>query len=110
MNYETQNKHEIDFTPPKAVQQAAQRGLELKDEHGGKGLRDHTVAWARHLAEGKASEAAEAKRMRAYFRRHKVDKRAGWDEPPTPGYVAWLLWGGDAGQQWAEDLLSLIHI
>jgi hypothetical protein len=23
-------------------------------------------------------------------------------DPPSNGYIAWLLWGGDAGRQWSE--------
>lgn len=103
------NLENIDFSPPEAVQQAAQKGLELKDEFGGKGLQEHTVAWARHLADGKPSDPAQARRMRAWFHRHKVDRRSGWDDPPTPGYVAWLLWGGDAAEGWAEDLVDKVE-
>ena len=44
--------------------------------------------------------------MVSYFARHSVDKRAenfGNDDNPSAGYIAWLLWGGDAGQKWAEE-------
>lgn len=88
--------------PPKAVMAACKKALALKDDFAGKGLRPHTVQWAQHLAAGKPVPLEEARRMRAYFRRHKVDQRPGWDKPPTPGYVAWLMWGGDAGFAWAE--------
>jgi len=43
--------------------------------------------------------------MASYFARHAVDKDVdnwGDDEDPTPGYVAWLLWGGEPGRDWAE--------
>lgn len=93
-------------TPPKAVIAACKKALALKDEYAGKGLRPHTVQWAQHLAAGKQASPEQARRMRAYFRRHKVDKRAGWDKPPTPGYVAWLMWGGDAGFRWAEQRVA----
>ena len=36
--------------------------------------------------------------MRAWHARHAVDKRPDWDNPPTPGYVAFLLWGGEPGR------------
>lgn len=96
----------LSLAPPKAVVAACKKGLKLKDDYAGKGLRPHTVEWAQHFAAGKSSEIAQARRMRAWFRRHKNDKRAGWDKPPTPGYVAWLLWGGDAGFRWVEKLVA----
>lgn len=44
-----------------------------------------------------------------YFPRHAVDKKAkgfhrGEPGYPSPGRVAWALWGGDAGRKWAEAL------
>jgi hypothetical protein len=43
--------------------------------------------------------------MKGYFARHRGDKKAkGWGDNnnPSPGYIAWLLWGGDAGDRWAK--------
>jgi hypothetical protein len=46
------------------------------------------------------------KRMKAYFDRHRIDKRAkGWGVD-SKGYQAWLLWGGDAGYKWAKAQLA----
>lgn len=43
--------------------------------------------------------------MASYFARHAVDKN-GKDfdnaENPSAGFIAWQLWGGDAGRDWAE--------
>jgi hypothetical protein len=36
-----------------------------------------------------------------------VDKDAadfGNDADPSAGYIAWLLWGGDEGREWAEEI------
>ena len=45
------------------------------------------------------------KRMASYFARHAVDKN-GKDfdnaENPSAGFIAWQLWGGDAGRDWAD--------
>jgi hypothetical protein len=46
-------------------------------------------------------------RMHSYFSRHEIDKEAegfrpGEDGYPSPGRVAWGLWGGDPGQRWAK--------
>jgi hypothetical protein len=42
--------------------------------------------------------------MDAWFARHAVDRRPGWDKDVTPGYVAHLLWGGDEGKRWVRGL------
>lgn len=45
----------------------------------------------------------------AYFTRHEVDKASrshkwGDEANPSAGYIAWLLWGGEAGRRWADGL------
>jgi HK97 family phage major capsid protein len=45
--------------------------------------------------------------MVSYFARHEVDKEAEGFRPgeegyPSAGRIAWALWGGDAGQSWAN--------
>ena len=45
--------------------------------------------------------------MTQYFARHESDKRAkdfGNVSDPSAGYVAWLLWGGDEGRDWAKGV------
>lgn len=49
--------------------------------------------------------------MASYFSRHEVDKEAegfspGEDGYPSNGRIAWALWGGDAGQSWANRILE----
>lgn len=99
----------IDFSPPKGVQTACKRGLAIKDEFGGKGLVETTVRWADKMARGGAIDAAHAKKMHGWFARHKVDKKPGWSRPPTPGYVAWMLWGGDAAERWVGKLYKQLQ-
>lgn len=44
-----------------------------------------------------------------YFPRHSVDnlKEDGSDgKAPSNGYIAWMLWGGDAGEKWSEGLVK----
>lgn len=51
--------------------------------------------------------------MASYFARHQVDKRGknfGNDEDPSAGYIAWLLWGGDAGKAWAEKQKAALEV
>lgn len=45
--------------------------------------------------------------MYSFFSRHAVDKQAtgfssGEEGYPTPGRVAWDLWGGDSGESWSS--------
>jgi hypothetical protein len=93
----------IDFTPPKGAAQAASRGLKLREAHG-RGGTAVGVARARDLAAQTTLSPATVRRMTSYFARHDVDKRGkGWADRthPSAGYIAWLLWGGDAGKRWA---------
>ncbi|MGP1357691.1 hypothetical protein [Roseicyclus sp.] len=99
-------KDDIDLTPPEPVAEAAEKGLELrrKFDRGGTQV---GVARARDLQNRRTLSERTIARMVSYFRRHEVDRRAanfGNDEDPSPGYIAWLLWGGDEGRAWAERM------
>jgi HK97 family phage prohead protease len=94
---------EVNLSPPEGVRSALRRGLKLHEEgHSGDGLVPETVAWARRMSNGEAASEDKIRKMRAWHARHAVDKRPGWENPPTPGYVAFLLWGGAAGRAWSE--------
>lgn len=100
-------KPDDSFVPPKGVQQAAQRGLDLlKEGKGGPGLTDVGRARGKQLAGGQSVSKATLRKMHAYFSRHGVDQKKDWAKKghETPGYVAWLLWGGDAGKTWADSM------
>lgn len=96
----------INFVPPQGVADAAQRGLDLYDDGlGGDGLVPSTIRAARRLAQRLEVAPDRVVEMRAWFARHEADRKPDWGTPPvTPGYVAWMLWGGDAGQTWAEKV------
>ena len=103
------------FVPPKAVQAAARRGLELRKKHGKGGLSTKEagsqgigsgVARATSLANGKKVSKATLKRMVAFFSRHRKNKSGGEDDA---GFVAWQLWGGDAGEAWAKRTLKMLE-
>lgn len=52
-------------------------------------------------------------RMYSFFSRHEVDKKAtgfnsGEEGFPSPGRVAWDLWGGDAGFSWSRQKAASI--
>lgn len=95
----------VDLTPNREMQEAAERGLRLyEDGRGGDGLVPATIADARKMTAREALSENKVRRMPAWFARHEADERPGWDTPgeETPGFVAWLLWGGDAGRRWSE--------
>jgi hypothetical protein len=77
--------------------------------HGGDGLVPATITWARRLARGEDATRDKLVKMRAWHARHEGDKREGWDSPPTPGYVAFLLWGGEPGRSWSEAMVPRLN-
>ena len=104
---EAEKYSHIDFSPPEGVRKAAARGLELRKKHN-RGGTAVGVARARTLSNGQSVSPSTAKRMHSYFARHEVDKKGeGWGED-SAGYIAWLLWGGDAGKAWASKLVKQI--
>lgn len=91
------------FSPPQDVRNNAKRGLELRDKYG-RGGTAVGVARARDLSNGKSLPIETIRRMVSYFARHEVDKKGeGWGKD-SAGYIAWLLWGGDAGRSWANRI------
>ena len=94
-----------DLTPTKAMADAAARGLRLHEEgKSGDGLKPETVRRANIIARRDELTESHVREMRAWFARHESDKRPGWDDAgeETPGFTAWLLWGGDPAQSWSE--------
>lgn len=97
------------YIPPDTVAKAAEHGLFLKEKFNRGGTK---VGWARarQLKERRLVTYSEIKRIASYFARHEVDKKAknfGNEENPSKGYIAWLLWGGNEGKKWAEEIRSL---
>jgi hypothetical protein len=94
------------FVPPDGVQSNARRGLELRREFN-RGGTEVGVARARSLSNGQSIPLETIRRMVSYFARHEVDKKGedwGNTSNPSAGYIAWLLWGGDAGKTWADSI------
>lgn len=99
---------DIDFSPPKDVQEEAALGLEWRREHN-RGGTEVGVARARDLSNGVSMSPETIGRMVNYFGRHEVDKQAegferGEDGYPSAGRIAWALWGGDAGKRWSASV------
>lgn len=92
------------YVPPEGVRNNAKRGLELRRKHG-RGGTETGVARARDLSNGKAVSDETIGRMVNFFGRHEKNKAGGEDDA---GYIAWMLWGGDAGKRWAESIYKQI--
>jgi len=99
-------KISINLKPPQAVAKEAEKGLQLhrKFKRGGT-----AVGWARarELKNRQTVSPETIFRMVSYFARHEVDKKGKNffnKEKPSNGYIAWLLWGGDAGRVWAGKI------
>lgn len=93
------------YKPTTGMAAAARRALAWKDEGHSGGTRVG-LARANQLVRRENLTESTVMRMHSFFSRHEVDKRAtgfnsGEEGFPSPGRVAWDLWGGDAGQTWA---------
>ena len=100
-----------DRTPPKAVADAARRGLDLREAHG-RGGTEVGVRRAEQLMDRGPVSDRDIKSMYSYFARHAVDKRGRhWadEKKPSAGYIAWQLWGGDAGRDWIDGLRTRLR-
>lgn len=104
-----------EWIPPKSVRANAEEGLALRiyneEVRGLKrpGGTDIGVARAVQLRRNKPIYPRAAKRIAAYLRRHQVDKKAkGWGDldKPSPGFVAWCLWGADEAVGWSNRLVA----
>lgn len=98
-------EREVDLKPTAGMAAAARRGLRLHEEgKSGDGLKPETVARANKIARREELTPEHVREMNAWFARHeKASKSPGWDTPGAekPGFVAWELWGGNAGQTWS---------
>jgi hypothetical protein len=104
------------FRPPASVARAAERGLELRREHGRGGLSAKQaseqgigsgVQRAVNLKNRDELSLETVKRMKNFFSRHRTYKERGYHRDRTSAsYISWLLWGGDAGDKWAQRIVK----
>ena len=97
----------IDLKPTEAMAQEAKLGLAWREEYN-RGGTEVGVARARDISNRRNLSADTIGRMVSYFARHEVDKKGqgfsrGEEGYPSAGRIAWALWGGDAGQSWANQ-------
>jgi HK97 family phage portal protein len=103
----------VDLTPTAAMAEEARRGLKWRREHG-RGGTLIGVARARDIANRRRLSPDTVRRMAAYFARHDRDREAqGWRPGeqgyPSAGRIAWALWGGDPGREWAARKLEQLE-
>jgi hypothetical protein len=93
---------------PGAIRKVAARALAWRREFG-RGGTEVGVARARDLKNGRPLSEETIVRMRSYFARHAVDKKAdGFREGergfPSAGRIAYDLWGGEAAESWVSEI------
>jgi hypothetical protein len=99
-----------EYKVPAGVQSAAKRALKwIADGKAGGGFTSTGRRRASQLAGGGSVSRDTVARMKSYFARHAVDKKAegfnaGEKNYPSPGRVAWDAWGGDAGRTWVNRI------
>ena len=96
------------YKPTAGMVEEAKRGLAWRRD-GDRGGTAVGLARARDISNNKQLPLKTVKRMYSFFARHEVDKKAKGFRPgeegyPSPGRVAWALWGGDAGFTWSKGI------
>lgn len=109
------NKSDKFSNYPKAAAKNAQTALDWRDKYGREEVDAGTpVGWQRanQLAKGEALSYDVVSRM-AQFNRHRKNSTIAPEFKDTPwkdrGYVAWLIWGGDEGVDWAMETMDQIQ-
>ena len=95
----------VDRTPPKFMQENAQRGLDNLNK-AGDGLVDETVRQARIMARGEQLSIAKIRKIAPWHKRHLSDLDREKSNPNDPDTwrgsdVAFLLWGSNP---WTDPL------
>lgn len=100
------------YSPTDGMKSAARRALAWKKE-GKRGGTRIGLTRANQIVGGESLSESTVMRMYSFFSRHEVDKKAtgfssGEEGFPSPGRVAWDLWGGDAGYSWSRQKAASI--
>lgn len=108
--HESVSQADESYEPTDEMVREAELGLKWREEYG-RGGTEVGVARARDISNKRNLSFDTVKRMNSYFSRHEVDKEAiGWEDGeegfPTAGRIAWQLWGGDAGRDWAARIVE----
>lgn len=91
---------------PQEVRDEAMHGLRLSHKNNYGAWDFIGIARAIQLAISPGVTPTTQKRMRNYFTRHRKDASSskwGNEANPSRGWMAWLNWGGDAGNNWVNS-------
>lgn len=92
---------------PQSATNNAKKAIKWRDEHGRDEVKGGTaVGWQRAASLAKREKISRATIGRmAAFKRHEKNSKVDPKFKATPwkdrGYVAWLIWGGTSGVNWA---------
>ena len=100
----------MSYKPNKGMQEEAERAIKWVEEGRKGGTRIGKIR-ARQIARGENLSEDTVKRMYSFFSRQEGVKDAEGFEPgedgyPSPGRVAWGLWGGDPGYSWSKNIVE----
>lgn len=100
---------------PAAAKENAKKALDWRDQYGRDEVTAGTpVGWQRanQLAKGEAVSRDVVSRM-AQFNRHRKNSKIAPEHKSEPwkdnGYVAFLIWGGEEGVDWAIKKMDEIN-
>ena len=93
---------DIDFSIPESVKRAAQSGLDLHAKHK-RGGTSVGMGTAKALVSNAKASPEKVRHVARYFPRHAGDNL---DDKTSNGWIAWQLWGGNAGRTWSESLVK----
>jgi hypothetical protein len=102
------------YLPPQAARNNAKRAIAWKEEHGDAVKGGTQVGWTRanQLSSGERLSLSTVKRM-AQFNRHRKNSVVAPEYKNEPwrdaGHVAWLLWGGTTGVDWAKGIAERVQ-
>jgi hypothetical protein len=93
------------YSPTSGMKSAAKRGLEMVKKYG-RGGTAIGRGRASDIAAGRSLSIKVVARMVSFFARHGVNegKNKKPNGEPTNHYIAWLLWGGNAGRSWSNKI------
>ena len=104
---ETSSENPKSLKPPAQVRKDAIKGVLLSHIHNYPSWKGIGLARAIQLATQDKIWKHSGERMAAFFKRNQYYKSQtgfGDDEKPSKSYLAWLNWGGDAGEEWMNKL------
>ena len=96
------------YRPPQAVANSAAWALAVRDamSPSRRGMTLVGLRRAHDLAARRPVTERTLRRMLAYFARHRGDKAGATWAAHGRGWQAWHGWGGDAGEEWAREVID----